>query len=81
MTKQKFIGNDENKVVEVVEIVSGLGEMLKQLKGECEEEIIETEETPGFAKARKTIDMLDYVFETDLGEHFPETAAFRFVLL
>ena len=99
-------------------IVSGLGEMLKQLKvefEECEEEdesestavtetgqavvkedgkenellkepigceeIIETEEAPGLAKAQKTFDQLGYVFETDLGERFPETPAIRFVLL
>ena len=55
-------------------IVSGLGEMLKQLTGECKEceedgesdstvyfdceEMIEIEEAPGLSKAQKTFDQL-----------------------
>jgi len=52
----------------VVEEDSKENELLKEPVG-CDE-ITVTEEAPGIAKARKTLDQLGYVLETDLGKDF-----------
>ena len=66
----------------VVEEDSKENELLKEPVG-CDE-ITVTEEAPGIAKARKTLDQLGYVLETDLGKDFqklqPSGLYFRTVM-
>ena len=97
---KQVVVNDEKKDVDISsqndkknekwhkqKIVSGLGEMLKQLKGECEEceEDLESESTAvietDLAVVKEDVkenELLrepvgcDEIIETDLGERFPD---------
>ena len=74
--------DEEDDFTEVIETENATNNDSKadsEVLKEPADEIVESDEAPGLAKALKAFDQLGYVFEIEVGERFAETPAIRYV--
>ena len=71
--------DDFTEVIETENATKNDSKADSEVLKEPADEIVESDEAPGLAKALKAFDQLGYVFEIEAGERFAETPAIRYV--